>query len=89
MDKNEKHIKHLKKEIAQIKKQIKRNNKRQQVFDSEETAEEFLKETIEEKQIIKEEICPKCGDDLEVIAGGERVKVYMCVSCTYRTSKRK
>jgi len=82
-------VEELKGLVRSLQKEVKRTKKRQHLYEDLEIkqAEEMIKEEIEEKQTLKDERCPKCQGNLEIIDGA-RIKVFFCSDCDYRKSKR-
>lgn len=81
--------KQLKKEIAKLKKQLRRQEKRQMIDDNwEEDFTEELQSEKEEKPLCSSSKlrCPRCSSQLEYVDINVR-KIWLC-SCGYRLVKK-
>jgi hypothetical protein len=79
----------LKSIAKHLKKEASRKTKREHLHNDlvEKQAEELLKEELKERDVLKGEGCPNCGEELDITDIGPR-KLYTC-DCGYRKSAKK
>jgi rubrerythrin len=78
-------IRNQKKIIQHLKRELSRKEKRAHQYEDleEREAEEFIREEIRNKEIIKKEKCPECSKNIDIVELGPR-KLYLCGNCGWR-----
>jgi hypothetical protein len=82
-------VEHLRGVIKELKKQLKRTEKREHLYSDLESkkAELLLHEEMDARDVPSVGNCPKCAGVVETI-GGSRVKISICQNCGHRWTKR-
>lgn len=72
-------VDHLRSELKKLKKELARKEKRANIPEETECADDFY----DTKQV-NTGGCPRCSGVLDII-GGDKIKIYICQSCSYRS----
>lgn len=83
-------VEYLRGVIKALKKQIKRNEKRQHLYEDleEKETEVLMREELDARTKSENKVrCPKCAGKLNII-DGIKFNIYVCQDCNYRYSKR-